>query len=89
MSRCNIQEQGYVDRDWEHHEYRQIAETKMKVKDQIIDDLRDQLRSIAKRAREGNTVWIDYQNGERLYLKAYTTEPPQGEKPQPFPKEPD
>lgn len=84
MSRCNIKEKGYIDRDWEHHEYRVLAEEKLKLRDSLVEELREQLRSISTRMREGNTVWIDYDSGERLYLKAYTTEPPQGEKPAPY-----
>lgn len=85
MSQCNIKEMGYVDRDWEHYEFQMLTETRLKCKDALINQLREQLRSISQRLKSGHTVWIDYDDGSRIYLKGYTTEPPQKEPLGPYP----
>lgn len=85
MTQCNIPEAHRYDPEWRAAEERELLKTQLRLRDERIAELQTHLASISERAANGHTVWIDYRDGKRLFLKAYTTEPPQGSKPCEFP----
>lgn len=88
MTQCNIPEARRYDREWKDAEERELLKTQLRLRDERIEELVGHIESITNRVKSGHTVWIDYRSGDRLYLKAYTTEPPQGIEPGPWEPKP-
>lgn len=70
MSHCNITMRNRHSLEWSEYHNRKMLEARLQVMEMHLQDTESNLKSIFDRVRAGEEVYLDYEDGTRIYLVA-------------------